>query len=93
MNEPICYTIGYAPNYDKHLGKPGFAKLGKTELYSGGCIWRTIDEVNSYLVDNRPRLSEHAVYIVRAIFGVDTVPNKHGKFHSLLVTSPITGKV
>lgn len=94
----VGYTIGNKEKYDQWLiecerRKDTMMKMGRTEDYPGGTVWRTIDEAYAYLEENAERLEyTPEIYGISLIYGwendVSSEPNEDG-FHYLLVDRPI----
>jgi hypothetical protein len=58
----IAYTIGMESSYDKALEEILFVyKLGKTDDYEGGWVWRTPDEIPNF-IKNNPLPWQGAIY-------------------------------
>lgn len=92
----MIYTIGFAKNYDKFLGVPGFEKLGKKKGYgySGGSVWPSVAAARQHLTNNQPRLAGYAVYGVDANWekDVEVLPDDPPGAGRLLRNAKITGK-
>lgn len=94
----IAYTIGNKENYDRWLKecekrKDILMKMGKTEKYEGGTVWRTLNQVYAYLERNQNKFEyTPEIYGVSLLLGwdndVSSEPNEDG-FYYLLVDRPI----
>lgn len=79
----MIYTLGRKSVYDIHIEhNPQAMKIGRTEDYPGGSVWRTPEEARQYLADKN--LDDFDVYGVEADWEKDTEPAKDGPFHDLL---------
>lgn len=75
----MIYTLGRTTNYNKYLREnPEAEKLGRTDDYPGGSVWRTQEEAQTY-VDGLPNApcpewsaADFSVYGVEADWEVDT---------------------
>jgi hypothetical protein len=92
----VIYTIGFAKNYDKFLGVPGFEKLGKKKGYgySGGSVWPSVAAARRHLTNNQPRLAGYAIYGVEADWekDVEVLPDDPPSAGRLLRNAKIIGK-
>lgn len=80
----MIFTIGHKESYDQYFQEQSNPqKLGRTEDYTGGSVWLTIEEALRHCSE------EHAVYGVLADWAIDTAPSKDGDWHDLLVTSTL----
>ena len=84
----MIYTIGHTESYmrshkrSKYLGKP-FYKIGRTEYYPGGSVWKTKGEAKQHCDASR------SVFGVIADWEEDTAPSIIGDWHDLLVNADI----
>lgn len=93
----MIYTIGHTDSYEEGFLLYGeeFRKLGRIPngadgfSYQGGSVFKTIKDAAAYLKANQPILDDYSVYGVLADWDTQTVPNKSGVFHDLLVTSTL----
>ncbi len=98
-----AYTIGNFNSYDKALSEGEVKKLGKEGDYPGGCIWKTKEEAQAFIVaDNiiidgtKRDNKKFAVYELKLSGDWDSDVSKEvGKdgVHILLVDAVIVGKV
>lgn len=93
----IAYTIGHTNSYNTALANDpdNCFKLGETEDYQGGWIWKTAKEATSFIFskeflevdwgDGQPRAPEnflvYKVYLVNGWDDVTPVPGKDGIYH------------
>ena len=98
----IAFTIGNTKSYEEAFrNHPNDAfKLGKTDDYEGGFIWKTAAEAEDFIRspaflkidwgDGRPRLPEDfsvfRVFLANGYEDISAVPNEDGA-HYLLVNS------
>ena len=69
----MIYTIGHTEAYRNNMKKFGvkFQKMGKTEDYTGGAVWRTEDDAQNYL--DRHNMKDYSVWAVEADWVKDTI--------------------
>lgn len=81
----MIFTVGHEESYERYFEEQENLprKLGRTEDYVGGSVWKTVQEAQKYC----PK--DYKVYGVLADWENDTVPSKEGPWHDLLVTSPL----
>lgn len=78
----MIYTIGHTSSYEIYFKEQGVPKkLGRTEDYQGGSVWKTRKEAEDYCPEN------YSVYGVDADWEKDTAPSENGNWHDLLKTS------
>lgn len=54
MKMKIAYTIGNFKNYDEALATNEIVtKLGRQEDYCGGCIWKTKEEAQAFIIADK----------------------------------------
>lgn len=81
------YTIGHKSAYEAAYKEFGaLTKTGKTESYAGGYAFRTQEEAQAFVDEAAP---EFAVFPMLADWETETEPSKDGRYHHLLVDSPI----
>lgn len=82
----MIYTIGRKSVYDLHIEhNPQAMKIGRSDDYPGGSVWRTPEEARQYLADeNLDDLDDFDVYGVEADWEKDTEPSNGGPWHDLL---------
>jgi len=80
----MIFTIGKTEYYERYFREQDCPrKLGKTNDYEGGSVWKTREEAQKFCPEG------YSVYGVEADWGKDTEPNENGDYHNLLVTSPL----
>jgi len=90
----MVYTIGNALNYRAYLKRPqGAMKIGRTDSYPGGTVWRTVEDVIKHMDENMGRSHGFAVFEVDAEWGVDTESSQEGPWHDLLRDARIIREV
>jgi len=93
----VAFTIGHTESYNKALAEdPDHCfKLGETEDYQGGWIWKTAKEAAAFIFskeflavdwgDGLPRdpkkFSVYKVYLVNGWDDVTPVPGQDGIYH------------
>jgi hypothetical protein len=80
----VIYTTGFTESYEEALNRlPEVTKLGRTESYPGGSVWKTEAEARSMLPEG------YSIYGVLADWDKDVAPDGgHGE-GSLLFDRPI----
>lgn len=80
----MIYTIGNKEAYDHDLSERQVRKLGRTENFCGGSVWKTKEEARIYCREDQD------VYGVLADWENDTALSIHGyPWHDLLIDSVI----
>jgi len=102
----IVYTVGHTASYDQGLREdPNLKKLGKTDDYEGGWIWKTPEEAKKFLTsdywstidwgDNKSRdASKFSVYCIQFpnSWEEDVYPASYDNIYLLLHDAIILGK-
>ena len=88
----MIYTIGNLDSYRKGLSDPrGLKKLGSSQEYLGGAVWKTPEEAKEHLENNQPRLEGYGVFEIDASWEYDVIEHPENMpWHLLVNTSPIT---
>lgn len=73
----MLYTIGHTESYNQYLREQGleFRKLGKTETYVGGSVYKTFDEAKQAIAF----LPDYSVWILDTT--LNNVYEISGSFH------------
>jgi len=81
----MIYTIGRTAAYEKNfIDLPIVEKLGRTDDYPGGCVWKTREEAEKYCQ------GDYSVYGVDADWEKDTEASiVNNGCHDLLKTSKL----
>lgn len=80
----MIFTIGYTESYERYfIEQKQPRKLGRTNDYVGGSVWRTFEEAKLNCPDS------YSVYGVLANWETETEPSKDGNWNDLLITSDL----
>lgn len=100
----IAYTIGCTKSYNEGFQTdPDMKKIGRSENYEGGCVWRTKEEAQAFIWsdeflkidwgDGKPRYPENfSVYgLILSSWeeDVDSIRRDDNKYHLLLNDSKL----
>lgn len=80
----MIYTIGHTESYERYFAEQKQpVKVGRTDDYPGGCVWRTRHEAEEYCPDG------YSVYGVEADWEEGTEPNEIEPWRDLLRDAPL----
>lgn len=88
----MIYTIGHTKNYlEAFETDPNLKKLGQTDDYPGGSVWKTRKEAENFLSRDSVYNYDkgYSVFGVLADWETQTEENDEEEYNNLLVTSKL----
>ena len=80
----MIYTIGHTESYHRYFEEQGTpSKKGRTEDYSGGSVWKTIEDAEKHCPKG------YSVFGMIADWDKDTEPSKDGDWNDLLIDADL----
>lgn len=86
----VAYTLGSEKAYDEALLNPPAFKIGKSEDYTGGWVWKTLEEAHGY---RKVHQLPYAIYKIRLKSDWDSCTYQLGSLDYLIYDAEIISKV